>query len=387
MSNWKVLTAWLLAAGCSGLAATPALAQDRPAVELTGQLGAVRLLDDYGQLSTSSGVAGSVTYNFASPLAVEFTSSWFPRRWPDSYQTQGGQTLFAGAGLRVTFGTWRRLSLFGRLGPEMVHVTDTYRGADFGAATHLGVNLGGGISFRLSPRVIARSDVAVTLFPVEGTAQGQQTEEGAAIGTTWTLGAGLGYGLGPFRSTRENHVGTAARRLTVGAVALYAVGMEEIPYQSEVRQGGVGAFASYAVLPYCDIEAVTGLFQVNKFHSPFEGGRTLETLAGLKLGRRGQRFGVFATIRGGVETDTAAVLSGDFIAEKFVTHWAPHAALNFGGLLELYVRARGVIRLELGDTRLSYRDAMGTTDGFPVTAPAQQATNSISTTMGFGWRF
>src|ERR1700683_875121 len=239
-----------------------ALAQNRdPTVQVGAQIEGITFLDNSGHPNISAGLATSTVFRSASRLAVEFDASWFPSNWPATYETQGGRALLVKAGLRATFLSWRRVSVAGTLLPGVLSLARTFRGVDVGPGTHFVLGLGGGVSFRLSKRTVARADGTLNLYPVRGQPAGPQgvpPEEAATIASTWELGAGVGYGVGQLHETTASEASLG--QLTVGGDASYDLATTAFPTTASVRQAGVGGFVSYPLLAYCDADATFGLF-------------------------------------------------------------------------------------------------------------------------------
>lgn len=213
---------------------------------------------------------------------------------------------------------WRRLVIFARAGGELIRVTDTYRGPTFGSATHVGVTLGTGALLRLSTRVAARADAQVNLYPVQGQAVGQLTSQGAAVGTAWTLAAGLDYRLGGIQRADPTRSPSLSRRMTIGSALVLSVGASELACYAELKQAGIGAFVPYALTPYFELDGTVSFLPTEyKFHSPFDGGRTVDGLGGSRLGRWTGRVSSFVDLSAGAEVNSAVLVSSNAATDTF----------------------------------------------------------------------
>ncbi len=85
----------------------------------------------------------------------------------------------------------------------------------------------------------------------------------------------------------------------------------------------------------------------------FTGGRTLQVVAGMKAGKRFERFGIFGKARPGIirfsrVLDNTLLLTSDLSG---VTEFA----VDLGGVVEFYPSRRLVTRLDFGDTVVHHR--------------------------------
>jgi hypothetical protein len=109
--------------------------------------------------------------------------------------------------------------------------------------------------------------------------------------------------------------------------------------------------------------------------------------AGVKLGMRGERLGIFAKVRPGFArlTDRGQECLGIDCARVLMLRALPsyrtEFALDLGGGLEFYPSARTVTRLELGDTMIRHRS-------LAPPCPASTCTShNLSSRFGVGLRF
>jgi hypothetical protein len=95
----------------------------------------------------------------------------------------------------------------------------------------------------------------------------------------------------------------------------------------------------------------------------FEGGRTIEVLAGVKIGRRARNMGVFARVRPGVivRTDALTAATSGSLPDGTPT-FVPTAkgarafgALDVGGTVERYLGRRLFVRVDIGDVITFFR--------------------------------
>ena len=123
---------------------------------------------------------------------------------------------------------------------------------------------------------------------------------------------------------------------------------------------------------------------------PFEiasNRRRTDALFGVKIGTRGDRFGVFAKARPGltrlIDRGTACLGPGcATILMLVASHtYRTEFAFDVGGGIELYPSARTVARFELGDTLIRHRSAAPPCPASPCTS------HNLSSRVGVGYRF
>jgi hypothetical protein len=113
--------------------------------------------------------------------------------------------------------------------------------------------------------------------------------------------------------------------------------------------------------------------------------RRLEGLAGVKIGWRNDRVGVFGKVRPGFVhlTNRGVDCAGDVCALILVAvpEYKTEFAFDLGGIVEFYPTARTVARVDIGDLEIQHRSLL---------VPMQCSTcttHNFSTRVGFGMRF
>lgn len=113
--------------------------------------------------------------------------------------------------------------------------------------------------------------------------------------------------------------------------------------------------------------------------------RRLEGLAGVKIGWRNDRVGVFAKARPGFVhlTNRGVDCAGDVCALILVAlpEYKTEFAFDLGGIVEFYPTPRTVARLDIGDLAIQHRSLL-----VPRTC-STCTTHNFSTRVGFGMRF
>jgi len=136
------------------------------------------------------------------------------------------------------------------------------------------------------------------------------------------------------------------------------------------------------------------------------GGTVQQAKFGIKIGKRYNRFGVFAKVRPGfvsfgntfklTSTLVQRVPGGVFSPfTEYGSERKTHFATDLGGVLEFYPSRRLVVRFDAGDTiihygehnEVRYGNVITTPDTLPIFKAAAQAKHNFQFTAGIGFRF
>jgi hypothetical protein len=166
-------------------------------------------------------------------------------------------------------------------------------------------------------------------------------------------------------------------------------------------QPGFGGRFTYNVTDNFALEMEGNFFPTkDRFIAARTGGRTVEGLFGMKIGKRYKRFGIFAKARPGFisfsqalaeYSPTGAATDPFNVRLKRLTHFAA----DIGGVLEFYPSRRIFTRIDIGDTIIRYGQtnvtSFGITPGgtitpFPFTIPSD-TTHNFQFSAGVGFRF
>src|SRR5689334_14889873 len=133
-------------------------------------------------------------------------------------------------------------------------------------------------------------------------------------------------------------------------------------FPGDVTSSGVGGRVTYNFNRSIAAEAEVNFFPQKQFLLQSSDSGAIQAQFGVKLGKRFEKFGLFAKVRPGfisvgdvqsVKPDSLVVVNGvptfNFKAERrnFFT-------IDAGGVLELYPSRRTVVRFEAGDTALRH---------------------------------
>jgi hypothetical protein len=130
------------------------------------------------------------------------------------------------------------------------------------------------------------------------------------------------------------------------------------------------------------------------------GGRMTQVVAGVKAGKRFEKWGFFAKARPGVVSFSRGEFNPIRITPGFPVEFELNRvnsfAVDFGGVVEYYPSRRFVTRFDVGDTIVHFRERTTnvvvfdpTSNAlrlFPIFRPAR-TTHNFQFIASFGWRF
>lgn len=149
---------------------------------------------------------------------------------------------------------------------------------------------------------------------------------------------------------------------------------------------GFGGRITYDVARNLSLEA-----ELNFFPREIRNGPKTQALFGIKAGRRTDKFGLFAKVRPGF-VRFADVFDCPGTDRRSCGNFAhTEYALDIGGVVEFYAAPRTVLRFDVGDTIIRYRN----TKDFPFSPELPtfprffdgRTRNNLQLNMGIGFRF
>lgn len=164
---------------------------------------------------------------------------------------------------------------------------------------------------------------------------------------------------------------------------------------------GFGGRVTYNLNDHVAVEAEGNFYPTGTSQTYVTGGRAEQMQFGIKVGKRFEKFGVFAKARPGfisfgesLKVTQLPVVSGDIvdIVNSFTDERKTHFTTDVGGVLELYPSRRVLVRFDFGDTIIRYgeHDEIGPTllnpFGAVIRAPAETKHN-FQFTGGVAYRF
>ena len=175
-----------------------------------------------------------------------------------------------------------------------------------------------------------------------------------------------------------------------------ATGTSIVLPQDEVTTAGYGARFGYNLNRYVALEGEFNYLPERNINEVFQSRRT-QILAGVRVGRRWEKVGVFAKARPGAmyfdgygaRGPCTFTLASDTCTEQGRTFFAA----DVGGVVEYYPTRRTILRVDAGDTIVRFREAgpvifppVGTFTG-SSTITVADTTHNFQLTFGIGFRF
>ncbi len=389
----------------------------------------VAIQPTYARLSTEAGFGGRITFNLNKNIALEAEENYFPHEnFLDP--AHGGNLWQAHFGVKVgkRFG---KFGIFGKARPGLASFSKTQTVVDhitipdsngqpitypiFGQRrqTHFAMDLGGVLEFYPSRRVLTRIDVGDTLIHYGDTVSplglglGFQQDSRTTHNLQITAGIGFRFGSLPPEEPAPQANNDQPRRFELGAqfssLGVQQVernvfgGLSTVPgYRDVLTQAGFGGRFTFNLTPNFALEAQGDFYpndNVYFINNGRAGGRILQAQAGVKAGKRFEKFGIFAKGRPGVVSFSRALgidgIDPTFGFPLFQFARKNYFSLDVGGVLEFYPTRRIVARFDGGDTMIFYRSFEIPVFFFPVqnfTAPAETIHN-FQFSAGVGFRF
>ena len=127
------------------------------------------------------------------------------------------------------------------------------------------------------------------------------------------------------------------------------------PGFGEQNTFGAGIRIAYNPVRFLSLEAeLNRTFPNPALANNFTGGHLLQGFAGLKVGVRKTRFGIFGKIRPGFANFDSVVKSLDPVTFAARLGSRTQFSMDVGGVFEVYVTRRFSVRYDLGDTMIHY---------------------------------
>jgi len=183
---------------------------------------------------------------------------------------------------------------------------------------------------------------------------------------------------------------TRAEHFTLGVV---------VPSQPDFRdtnaQPGFGGRFTYNLTPNFALEVQSDFYPRENFliNNGRAGGRILQGQAGVKAGKRFEKFGIFAKARPGIISFSKALTVDGFDPTFgfpiFRQERKSYFSMDLGGVLEFYPSTRIVARFDGGDTLIRYRafDMPVSTISIVIFRAPAETLHNFQFSAGVGYRF
>lgn len=380
------------------------------------------------QGNTEAGAGGRFTFNFNKNIAIEAEGNFFPHQNFND-PSRSGRALQGQFGLKVgkRFG---KFGLFAKARPGLISfsrvftqvgtqtITDpsgqTFSFPIFGERrkTRFSMDLGGVIEFYPSREVLTRIDVGDTMIRYPGDSLfpfGVAVLSGSRTTHNLQISAGIGFRFGslePEDASAQSSPNEKEKRFEVGA-QFSSLGLQQVEhsafsflfpfpdFRDILTQPGFGGRFTYNLTPNFALEVQTDFYprDLTLINNGRAGGRILQGQAGIKAGKRFQKFGIFAKGRPGIVSFSRAVtidgVDPTFGFPIFRPARKTYFSFDLGGVIEFYPSSRIVTRFDGGDTMIHYTSFEFPVLFFPIQtyrAPAETMHN-FQFSAGVGFRF
>lgn len=186
----------------------------------------------------------------------------------------------------------------------------------------------------------------------------------------------------------------AGGRVEVGAQAAI-LRLDGVNGSRSTTNGGIGGRVSFDLTNWMTLEAEVNFFPRDKIAGPESGDtrlaqyrRRTDALAGVRIGVRGHRMGVFLKARPGItylahqrgacEGPGCVLILPPPVLDRYRTEFV----VDVGGGVEFYPSARTVARAEIGDTMIRHGN-----EAPPWLPPTSRTSHNLSSRLGVGFRF
>jgi hypothetical protein len=176
---------------------------------------------------------------------------------------------------------------------------------------------------------------------------------------------------------------TDEHKFEVGAVFTALVG-ENLDESAK----GLGARFGYNLNDHFAIDAETSFFPSDQFGNNLTG-QNAQGFVGVKAGGRSKYVGVFGKLRPGVMfigESTSGFSCGSGGSFEICRPSRNHLALDAGLVTEVYPTSRTIIRVDLGDTIVRFKQA-GRNIFTGVESSSTDISHNFQASIGFGYRF
>ena len=375
-----------------------------------------------GPSQTEPGFGGRLTFNLNKNIALEAQGNFFPHR-SSSGLRRGGTLLQGQFGVKIGK-RFQRFGLFGTVLPGFVSFSQVTSGSGTGGIIigpidlhvgrkgHFSTEVGGVVEFYPSRRIVMRFDAGDTMIHYGRLPQPLVTDIGspsidtsARVTHNFQLISGVGFRLmGP----QQNQIATpqvqrTRRRFEIGgqftsltlSIREHYLSLDRLFYYKK-SDVGFGSRFGYNLTDRIAIEAETNFLSGdvnNTLNNGRVGGRPLQVQAGVKAGKRFDRFGIFGKARPGIVSFSKTLITDSVVFNNGVGpftnfHYArrTYFSIDLGAVLEFYPSKRLVTRVDIGDTMIRYSRALQGFISNPFEVPAETMHN-FQFSSGVAFRF
>jgi hypothetical protein len=378
--------------------------------EISGQFSTIRFFNGKG-LGYFLGFGGRYDFNLNRRLALEAQVDFFPEDTTAIFQYRGGKTVNVVTGVRAKAYQSRNFAVYGLIRPGLLVFSSVPQfstgppgaspGVKRGAAAEFVLNLGGGVEYYPTPRLITRFEISGNPTRIANSEQVVKVcppcqqkilPLPGSIVDTWRMSFGVGYRLGHLQQKAAE--APVSGKWEIGPQFSTLIVQRLTAYDGVRTEPGVGGFLSYRIFRFVYADTSLTFFpRDTKYTGVLDGGRIFQGFFGIRSGIRRDRFGLFAKVRPGLQT-YSRTFTGFQSAPGSPANRVPTYGrltgfnLDLGGVIEVYLPKRSLLRFDAGDSHPYYPDVTVNSPGQPPIAfPGGAQRHAIQLTVGYGWRF
>jgi hypothetical protein len=353
------------------------------------EIGANTSILPHNRLSsfTDSGLGGRATFNFSPAFSLDSEVNLYFTNFDQRFGQSGGRAIVGLIGPKAGVRT-ERYGLFLKARPGFMSFSDAAANNNLSTArkTHAALDLGVTAEYYLTNRILFRADFGKLLVRYgESIAVNLpntlQVINAGAIGGPYHIELGAGYRFGALRQEREP-LRSPGTKFTIGGQ--YSLFSSDRGLDTERDESGIGGWFTWNFNKYFGWDSAITFFPRKIHIADFQqGGRTFQVLSGLRGGIRTGRLGVFGKFRPGIQS--YSLTAGD--STSFQLSRFTDIAFDTGGIFEVYVSPKILLRFDAGNTTIHYRGRdLISPPGKPLHVPGF-TNNTIQVTSGIGFRF
>lgn len=369
---------------------------------------------------SEAGFGGRITLNLNRHVALEAETNFFPHANFEDV-TNSGRLLQGQFGVKAgkRFG---KFGVFGKARPGFASFSDVYSVVGFDTIdfngtpvtvpvydtrrkTYFSMDVGGVLEFYPSRKILTRIDVGDTIIAYGDAAGFPFSTTGTTHNLQVSAGISLRFGSLPPEEPSSPAPQKLERRYEVGAQfsSFSFTEHENFPattfvpaseFRDTINKPGIGGRFTVNLTRNVALEAQTDFFRNIQqfFNNARAGGHAFQFQAGVKAGKRFEKFGVFGKARPGLVSFSKTLFfenfdSGGSLFPVIRVGRRTHFSFDLGGVLEFYPSPRIVTRFDAGDTMIRYGSI---TLPFFSLSPFTQPANTIHSfefSAGVGFRF
>jgi len=340
------------------------------------------------------GFGANFEFHFSPRLSLDSEFDFWPQDHRQAAQ-DGGNTLAIYSGLKANFIQHRKFAIYGEMRPGTMSFSNVpvHVGAlefENRRKTHFTLNLGGGVEYYASQRTVVRFSLSSPLIEIHSrtTHETDQTFgviDPGEIRASLQASVGIGYRLGTLRESIASVSESDARKWEVGPQFSIQGLQRATNFLTDVRdEVGFGAVSSYRLTRHLALDGSFLFFpREYKVIGFQDGGRMMQSLAGVRAGRQFRRLGVWLKARPGFQW--YSMTDSDF-SQFPPTHYPSvfHLALDLGGVVEVPIGRRTAFRFDASDVMRFHRETQ--IKGADFSAPSGRY-DTIQFTTAWVWRF